>query len=131
MMGRFLPALSRNAFAVLFSLVLLAGLVTVVPVQADMISSQEMEASNNAEAEVKDNLDTIENALEKKAIQNRLEELGYTPGEIQNRLDRLSPEQAQQLAERIDSVETGGNIGADNSTLLGVLLVVIIVVILI
>jgi long-subunit fatty acid transport protein len=116
-MGHCLPALSRNAFAVLFSLVLLAGLVTVAPVQAEMISTQEMEASNNAEAEMKDNIETINNALEKKAIQNRL--------------DRLSPEQAQQLAERIDGVETGGNLATNNSTLLGVLVVVIIVVILI
>lgn len=132
MVNLLLPTLSRKTFALFLSLVLLAGLVSVTPLQAEMISSQEMEANNNAEAQMTENLETIDKALEKKIIQNRLEDLGYTPEEIQNRLDRLSPQQAQELAEKIDSLETGGEIaGWTNRQLVGVLLIVLIIAVIV
>lgn len=124
--------LTRRTFTLFLSLVLLVGLVSVPAVQAETDTSHEMQENQNAEAQLTKNLETIDKALNQKAIQDRLKDLGYTPEEIQNRLDRLSPEEAQQLAERIESVETGGDLGGwTNSELLSVLLIVLIVVIIV
>lgn len=130
-MGRFGPMFSRTTFALLLTLVLLVGLAAVSPLQAEMISSQEMEANNSAEAELTENIETIDNALDKKVVQNRLEELGYTAEEIRTRLERLSGQQAEQLAERVETLDTGGDLAAGNSTLLGILLIVLIVILIV
>ena len=68
-------------------------------------------------------LQRVQTILESKMIQQRLEELGLTPEEINARLSQLSDAQLHQLATQLDSLMPGGN-G------LGVLIVVLAIAVL-
>ena len=68
-------------------------------------------------------LQRVQTILESKMIQQRLEELGLTPEEINARLSQLSDAQLHQLATQLDSFMPGGN-G------LGVLIVVLAIAVL-
>ena len=54
-------------------------------------------------------LQRVQTILESKIIQQRLEELGLTPEEINARLSQLSDAQLHQLATQLDSLMPGGN----------------------
>jgi phage regulator Rha-like protein len=72
-------------------------------------------------------LETVRQFLETKAVKNRLEALGYSPEEIQDRLSSLSEEEIHQLAGNINTLTTGGNgLGVVIAILVIVLLVILI-----
>ena len=54
-------------------------------------------------------LQRVQTILESKMIQQRLEELGLTPEEINARLSQLSDAQLHQLATQLDSLMPGGD----------------------
>ncbi len=54
-------------------------------------------------------LRTIQKILESKLIKERLGELGFTPEEIQGKLDRLSDDQIHEAAVKIDESKVGGD----------------------
>jgi hypothetical protein len=69
-------------------------------------------------------LEKIQKVLETKAISKRLEQLGLTQDEIQNRLTQLSDQQIHQVATKLDDLKIGGD-G------LGIIIAVLVVVILV
>lgn len=62
-----------------------------------------------SEAERATNLEKIQKSLETKMIKKRLEKLGLTQEEINNRLSQLSDQQIHQFAMKIDELRVGGN----------------------
>lgn len=68
----------------------------------------------------------VQKVLEMKMVGERLKELGFTPNEIQGRLDQLSDEQLHQLALHLDELQVGGDGGWIAVILLIAILVVLI-----
>jgi len=54
-------------------------------------------------------LQKIQSLLESKRIAQRLSDLGFTAQEIQERLTQLSDDQIHQIAQYLDSLQTGGD----------------------
>ena len=75
-------------------------------------------------------LQTVQRALENKMIQQRLEDLGLSPEEINAKMDRLSDAQLHQMATQIDALMPGGQLHL-LVTILVVLAIILLVVILI
>ena len=70
----------------------------------------------------------IQKFLEIKMVRERLREFGFTPDEIQARLNQLSDPQVHQLAVQIDDAK----VGADGAgIIIGLLVIAILVVILV
>jgi hypothetical protein len=74
-------------------------------------------------------LQKIQKFLEMKMVGERLKDFGFTPDEIQSRLNQLSDPQVHQLAMQIDNLKVGGNDAL--GILVALLVIAILVVILI
>nr|MDA8387884.1 PA2779 family protein [Nitrospiraceae bacterium] len=72
-------------------------------------------------------LNKIQQALESKIVARRLAELGFTMQEINSRLSGLSDAQLHRIAQRLNTLKTGG----DGVEVLVALLVIAVLVILI
>jgi hypothetical protein len=70
-------------------------------------------------------LQRVQTVLESKMIQQRLEELGLTPEEINARLSQLSDAQLHQLATQLDSLMPGGDGG------LGIIIALLVIAVLV
>lgn len=68
----------------------------------------------------------VQQALESRIVQQRLEDWGLTAEEVQVRLARLSDDDLHQMATEIDQVMPGGDAGL--GILIALLLVAIIIV---
>jgi len=68
----------------------------------------------------------VDRALEREAVRDKLQMLGYTVDEIQARLDRLSDEQIQEMAERIEQVKAGGHLGLGDLDVAVLILLVVL-----
>jgi len=74
------------------------------------------------------NLDKVQNFLEMKMVRERLKDLGFTPEEIQGKLNDLNDSQLHQLAMKMDDLKVGGDgLGFVIAILVIVILVIIIV----
>jgi len=71
-------------------------------------------------------LSTIRQMLELKVVQHRLEELGFTPDEIESRLTVASNADLHQLATQSENLLAGGTLGLVVSVLVIILLVMLI-----
>ena len=85
------------------------------------------EFTNLAPAERSEELQRIQKFLEMKVVRERLKEFGFTPDEIQSRLNQLSDPQIHQLALQVDKMKVGG----DGWEVLIALLVIVILVLII
>jgi len=70
---------------------------------------------------------TIQRVLEDKVVSQRLMELGLSVDEVESRLTRLSDGELHNVASRLDTLYPGGDVV---STLVGLLIVAILVMIL-
>lgn len=70
-------------------------------------------------------LEKIQKVLETKMIKERLEKLGFTQEEINNRLSQLSDQQIHQLALQIDDLKVG------KSDALGIIIALLVITILV
>lgn len=69
---------------------------------------------------------TVQRVLENKMVQQRLQALGYSPEEIQSRLDQLNDSERHALATQIDElVPAGDGVGL----IIGVLLIILLIVV--
>ncbi len=110
------PAWIRHVALVMVACV---GLNTLAPVAlAGPISSATMVAGSSRTAD----LASIRLALEHKVVQQRLGELGFTPGEVSQRLAHASDAELHQLAIQSENLQAGG-------FLIGILVVVILVMV--
>jgi hypothetical protein len=75
-------------------------------------------------------LEKVQKILETKVVKQRLEDLGLSAEEAQNRLNRLSDAQLHVLASQIDQLFPGG-IDSVLGTILTVLLIILVAVIII
>jgi hypothetical protein len=73
-------------------------------------------------------LERIQKTLETKMIKDRLERLGFTQDEINNRLAQLSDQQIHQLALQLDDLKVGK--GDALGIIIALLVIAILVVIL-
>lgn len=104
-------------------LIILISIISFVPrVEAAFIPSGE---SQNELMRDQD-MQIIKKALENKVITQRLQDLGFSDQEIQDRMDQLSDQEVHNLATQIDSVNQGGLLGLVIAVLVVVLLVVVI-----
>jgi len=85
-------------------------------IASQTISTEDLRAADMA---------TVQKMLEQKVVQHRLGELGFTPGEIQTRMDLASNAELHQLAMQSDTLTAGGDAGVV-TVLLIVLLVILI-----
>ena len=103
--------------------VIMVLITTVARAEAAFIGSQESVAQLMRGQDT----DAVQRVLENKIIQQRLQALGYTPQEVQSRLDLLSDQERHALATQIDELVPAGNgLGLVISVLIIVLLVVVI-----
>lgn len=68
----------------------------------------------------------VKRVLENKKVGERLKALGYSEQEVEARLSQLSDAELHRLSTKIDSLASGGIIGAVIAILIVVLLVVLI-----
>ena len=74
------------------------------------------------------NLDKVQKFLEMKMVRERLKDLGFTPEEIQGKLNDLNDQQLHQLAMKMDDLKVGGDgLGIVIAILVIIILVIIIV----
>jgi hypothetical protein len=74
-----------------------------------------------------EDLQSIQRVLENKLVQQRLEDLGLTPEEVNAKLDRLSDAQLHQMASQMDALMPGGVLGLIIALLVIAILVVIFI----
>jgi hypothetical protein len=104
-------------------LIILMSLLSFVPrIEAAFIPSGE----SQTELMRAQDMQIIKQALENKVVTQRLQDLGFSDQEIQQRMDQLSDHEVHNLAMQIDSVTQGGYLGAIIAVLVIVLLIVLI-----
>ena len=120
-----MQAFKKSLFArrITIMLIVLMSLISIVPrVEAAFIPSAE---SQNELMRDQD-MQIIKEALENKLITQRLQDLGFSDQEIQDRLDQLSDQEVHNLATQIDSISQGGILGVVIAVLVIVILVLVI-----
>jgi len=104
-------------------LIILMSLISLVPrVEAAFISSGESQTELMRDQDMQ----IIKKTLENKLIAQRLQDLGFSDQEIQDRMEQLSDQEVHNLAMQIDSLSQGGILGAVIAVLVIVLLIVLI-----
>lgn len=104
-------------------LIILMSLISLVPrVEAAFIPSGESQTEMMRDQDMQ----TIKKALENKLVTQRLQDLGFSDQEIQDRMDQLSDQEVHNLATQIDSVSQGGIFGVVIAVLVIVILVLVI-----
>lgn len=107
----------------LLSLLLVGCMLASAPfAAADPISSTVILTETSRSID----LDTIQQALEHKLVQQRLGELGFTTAEIDQRLANANDSELHQLATQSEAILAGGDGGIIITVLLIVLLVMVI-----
>ncbi|HEV8243445.1 MAG TPA: PA2779 family protein [Nitrospirales bacterium] len=74
-----------------------------------------------------EDLQSIQRVLENKLVQQRLEDLGLTPEEVNAKLSGLSDAQLHQMAAQLDALMPGGELGLIIALLVIAILVVIFI----
>ncbi len=119
-------------------LILKRGLVTYLSIwilvlgfaqnsMAMLIPSELPQAQAESVAQRDLELRKIQSLLESKLVSQRLSDLGFTAQEIQQRLAQLPNGQVHQLAQHLDSLQTGGD---GLGIIIAILVIAILVVIL-
>lgn len=104
-------------------LIFVLSLISLVPrVEAAFIPSSDSRSGLMRNQDIQ----TIQKALENKIVKQRLQDLGFSEEEIQERLNQLSDEEIHSLAMQIDSLSQGGILGVVIAVLIIVVLVLVI-----
>lgn len=95
------------------------------PAWAAMVPSQGSTGADG-KAQIQEEIDTIQLALENKLVQEKLKDYGLTADEVRTKLSGMSPAQIHLLSQASGDVLAGGDgVGA----VIGVLIIVILVII--
>jgi len=86
-----------------------------VPSQGMVVTSSDRESD----------LQAVQGALENKLVQQRLKDLGYTSGEIKERLAQLTDQQLHSIAQKLDDLRVG------QDSALGIVIAVLVIILLI
>lgn len=118
--SRKLPAPLRSTAGMLTLIFMLHGMVPMAiasPIPSALISIEDARAADIA---------TIQKSLETKIVQDRLEQLGFTPAEIEERLLYADDAELHQLAVHSETMMAGGDGGIVVTVLVVVLLIILI-----
>lgn len=74
----------------------------------------------------KSSREIVDQALERESVRDKLQMIGYTVDEIQERISRLSDEEVQRMAKRIEHVKAGGHLGLGDLNIVILILLVIL-----
>lgn len=77
---------------------------TAEPTSEDAVQSSSKQTQRQHDRAI------VNSVLERQTIRDRLNNLGFTVAEIEERLDRLSDEKIHHMAQRLESVKTGGHL---------------------
>lgn len=103
---------------------LLAGSLALSPTaQAAMVTTQDALSAQQLQAD----RDKVRNFLDRAAVKDKLQALGVDAVMAKGRVDALSDQEVQLLAQKIDSLPAGGALGTTDIIL--ILLVAILVAI--
>jgi hypothetical protein len=117
---RAIPTWIRSIASLLTLVFALHGIAPVAmasPIASSLITAEDARAAD---------IQTIQKALETKVVAHRLNELGFTPAEIQDRITYASDAELHQLASQSETVMAGGDGGILVTILLVVLLILLI-----
>jgi hypothetical protein len=104
-------------------LIVLMSLISVVPkVDAGFVPSDRSLIPSLRDQDMQ----TVQKVLENKIITNRLEALGYSAAEIDQRLDQLSDKELHSLASQMESLAPGGD---GVGFVIGILVIVLLVIV--
>lgn len=100
-------------------------LLAIVPrAEAGFIPSA---ALNITESQREADIDKIRTFLETKVVTQRLQDLGYSAQEVQERLSILSDRQIHEYAQQLDDMKVGGDgLGAVVAVLVIIILILVI-----
>jgi hypothetical protein len=114
---------------------IVCGMLTVLvfslmPMESEAMLAPADESIISADGSSRtEDLQTVRKVLEQKIIQQRLQDVGLSQGEINARLDRMSDGQLHAMATQLNSVIPAGQ---DSTvwTIVGILLIVLLVILL-
>jgi hypothetical protein len=115
--------MAKAAFIMVLTILTLS--VEGRPTDAMLIPSEDPSSKTQASQRVHD-LQTIQQVLEMKVLQQRLADWGFSPDEISSKLGGLSDEQVHYFAQQIESVMVGGFHGTDDLLHGGLLSILVI-----
>jgi hypothetical protein len=118
-------SLMRNRVLALVVTIHMIGFVAS-PAWAAMIPSKSSPLSPAASAQVQQDTEKVQLALENKMVQEKLRANGLTPGEVKARLGSMSPAQIHLLAQASDDVLAGGD---GLGTVIAVLIIIILIIV--
>jgi len=93
-------------------------------VMAEVVSTDKMAVQNQAEAEKA----KIQTFLERTDVQARLQALGVNEPMSKDRVAALNDQEIHAMAQKIDSMPAGGDLGNSNTILILVLIILLLVI---
>jgi hypothetical protein len=104
--------------------VLVAVMTTVAKAEAAFVGSEESLSQVMAGRDAA----TVQRVLQNKMVRERLQELGYSPAEVESRLAQLSDQDRHALATQLDNLAPAGDgVGLAIGILLIILLIILII----
>jgi hypothetical protein len=104
-------------------LIMLMSLISAVPnVQAGFVPSDSSLVPSLRDQD----LQTVQKVLENKLVSKRLEAMGYSAAEIDQRLGQLSDQELHSLSGQLESLAPGGD---GVGFVIGILVVVLLVIV--
>jgi hypothetical protein len=111
-------------------LAVVMGFVSLVPqVEASFVPSDHSDRFSSPTSR-QDDMATIQRASERKLVQERLRDLGYTEDEIRSRLDQLSDTELHSLAAQLDTLAPAGD-GFEVAVIILLVLVLVVLVLIV
>lgn len=108
--------------AIAWHLVFAVLVLSIVPRAEGAFSPSESIALNGEQRAV--DLEKIQAFLETKLVSQKLQDLGFSPVEIKQRLSQMSDQQLHDYAQKIDDIRAGGD---GVGIVIGVLVIIILV----
>jgi hypothetical protein len=120
----------RRLSSQLVAALLSAGMLALPPVaKADLIGTQQIvrQAGGHGSADIAHDRSVVEQFLARADVRHRMEQMGVSDGLTQQRVAALSDAEVASLASRIQSMPAAGTLGFQETVV--ILLVAILVVV--